>query len=429
MTKKRQLFLHTVEQFREMIKSQVFHELAKRSEKDFTRKRKMSLANYIWFLLSSTKRSLASALNAFVEELNVSFDNYSKQAFSQGRLRIRPEALLVLMQAVRDWFYEDAEYETWRGMRVMAIDGTTYNLPTSEELKERFGIQKSSGNQIQAQGSCLYDVLNGIILDAQLTDVKGAERTLAQQHLDALAKNPARRGEKELLLLDRGYPSGKMIDALEEKHFFYVMRCEPGFCKGMKLGNYKGEDDRILDHKFKNAEKSRHFRVIRFRMSEDTEETLLTNLTDASLTCADFRELYHRRWAVETKYDDLKNKVEIENFSGQSELAVMQDFYAAMTIANLVSVLIFDNREKITEYNRNEDRAYQYKQNFNVTLGLLREKLLRLLTEDSPRVRARMVNKLKADAARHLIPIRNGRSRPRERAHQSFKFPPNSRRA
>ena len=111
--------------------------------------------------------------------------------------------------------------------------------------------------------------------------MKGAERTLAQQHLETLAYNPARREEQELLLFDRGYPSGKMIDALEEKHFFYVMRCEPGFCKGMKLGSYKEEDDRILEYKLKNAEKSRRFRVIRFRVGDGTEETLLTNMTDA----------------------------------------------------------------------------------------------------------------------------------------------------
>ena len=54
------------------------------------------------------------------------------------------------MSATQKRFYQEANYATWKGMRVLVIDGSRYNLPTSEELREHYGIQKSSGEQVQA---------------------------------------------------------------------------------------------------------------------------------------------------------------------------------------------------------------------------------------------------------------------------------------
>ena len=58
-----------------LIVSQDYPEAARKSEKDFTRRRKMSFTNCIWYLLTTTKRSLSSGLEAFVKELKVSWDS------------------------------------------------------------------------------------------------------------------------------------------------------------------------------------------------------------------------------------------------------------------------------------------------------------------------------------------------------------------
>ena len=378
----------------------------------------MSFTNYIWYLLTTAKRSLTSGLQAFVKELDVSWDSYSKQAFSQGRQRIKPEAIKVLMTATQERFYQEADYATWRGMRVLAIDGSKYNLPTSEELRAHYGVQKNSGEQVQALGSCLYDVLNGLVLDAQLTRVDGNERELAKQHFDVLQANPARRGEKELLLMDRGYPS-------HDRGFLYAMRCCKEFCKSMKLG---GRDDCVIEHRFANAREKTRLRVIRFKLDNGDEEIIATNLFDPALSVEDFRVLYHLRWAIETSYNNLKNKLEIENFSGRSVLAVEQDYYATVTVANLVSILMFDNREEIEAYNASPEHKYAYKQNVNTTVGLLKDELLYLLMDDSPRRRKRRMLQLMAHALRSLVPVRPDRSFPRKRSHLSNSFPQNARR-
>lgn len=426
MSRRRKMLVVVVEYLIGLIESQEYLLASRRSEKDFTRRRKMSFSNYIWYLLATTKRSLSSGLEAFVKELGgISWESYSKQAFSQGRQRIKPEAIRALMTATQDRFYREADYATWQGNRVLAIDGSRYNLPTSEELREHYGVQKSSGEQVQALGSCLYDVLNGLVLDAQLTRVDGNERELAKRHFDMLKANPARRGEKELLLMDRGYPSRELIQEMEQRGLLYIMRCSREFCRSMRLD---GRNDCVIEHRFAQAKDKTRLRIVRFPLDNGDEEIIVTNLFDPSLSVQDFKELYHLRWSIETSYSNLKNKLEIEDFSGRSVLAVEQDYYATVTVANLVSILMFDNQEDIKIYNSSAERKYEYKQNVNTTVGLLKDELLFLLMDDSPRRRRRRMLRLMAHALRSLVPVRPDRSFPRKRSHPSNAFPQNARR-
>ena len=52
-------------------------------------------------------------------------------------------------------------------------------------------------------------------------------------------------------------------------------------------------------------------------MSTSEEETLLTNLPESEVEHEAFAELYAKRWSIETKYGELKRKLETENFSGR----------------------------------------------------------------------------------------------------------------
>ena len=189
-----------------------------------------------------------------------------------------------------------------------------------------------------------------------------------------------------------------------------------------------GQKDCIIEHKFARAREKTRLRVVRFTLDNGDEEIIVTNLFDSALSVQDFKELYHRRWAIETSYNSLKKKLEIEDFSGRSVLAVEQDYYATVTVANLVSILMFDNRDQIEAYNTSSERKYAYKQNVNTTVGLLKDELLNLLIDDSPRRRKRRMLRLMDRALRFLVPVRLDRSFPRLRSHPSNAFPQNARR-
>jgi hypothetical protein len=59
-----------------------------------------------------------------------------------------------------------------------------------------------------------------------------------------------------------------------------------------------------------------------------------------------FGELHHKRWGIETKYKELKQKLETGNFSGRLVDNVKQDFYAMMTVANMVASCVREANRK-----------------------------------------------------------------------------------
>ena len=383
----------------------------------------MSFINCIRCILSGLKNGLHQGVKDALRELGCD-TNYSKQAFSKRRRQIRPEAFKEILALTVREFYGKAPFHRWHGHRVLAIDGTKYNLPTSQELLEMYGSQQGSNNQIQAMGSCLYDVLNGMILDAQLAPYYANERALAENHLQILSETMKQESTQELILIDRGYPSAKLIETMEKHGFHYVMRCSKEICRSMHL---RGTDCTIMHH-FLKSTKELKLRVLKIVL-EDSEEILITNLYDAHLTYEDFLSLYHLRWGIEENYKRQKVIMEIENFSGTGAIAVQQDFYATLIISNIAAAFVFDNEDAIRKYNEEHEHKYEYKQNLTATIGELRGNLLDLIGTRSAFSRRKHYKALIAGLQSVLVPIRLGRTNERKRLHLSQRFPQNLRKS
>jgi hypothetical protein len=70
----------------------------------------------------------------------------------------------------------------------------------------------------------------------------------------------------------------------------------------------------------------------------------------------DIAELYHYRWNEEESYKLFKARMELENFSGKTALAVKQDFFAKVFIMSLCANLAFPVEEKVKkEYEREKE--------------------------------------------------------------------------
>jgi hypothetical protein len=90
-----------------------------------------------------------------------------------------------------------------------------------------------------------------------------------------------------------------------------------------------------------------------------------------------FKELYFLRWKIETFYDELKNKIKVEYFSGLSKISVLQDFYCAIFISNLQSVIVNELQEELEI--KNKKTKLDYKVNTNLSYGFLKNRVLELL--------------------------------------------------
>jgi len=404
-----------------ILHSEEFKEKYRMQEKDFTRKRKLGLAEVSTMILKGIKRGLHAGITEFLEETNTEIEEYSKAAFCKARQRIKPSAFEELFRTTAQDFYKTPDYKTIKGYRVCAIDGSDINLPNTKELLDIYGSETygKGSQQVQSLVSCLYDVLNHIVIDATMNPYNSNERKLALEHLEKLVEI---KTQKELLIMDRGYPSAELIEAIEEKGFKYLMRVnKDNFFREIR----QAKEDCSLCRSTENSKI--YYRLVLITLKNGKKEALITNLEE-DFTKEELAKLYNLRWGIETKYDDLKNKLQIENFSGIDKVCILQDFYSTMFLSNILAYIEADCAEEIEKINSSERNKYEYRINTNHAIFVLKRSVVEMLISDSPRKQRKIFAKIEHELLQCLSPVRKDRSFPRTQKHSTLKFPFNIKR-
>ena len=201
-----------------IIRKSIFSEELKmkfrEKEKDFTRNRKQGFPEIILFLLNNLRRSLSIEIDGFISHLNAKISDFkmqdfTKSAFVQSRNKLKPEVFMELSNIVNSFFYDknnEADIKTFQGKNILAVDGSDITLPDTSLLRELFGESKnqSETSVCKARISVLYDVLNKLVLDANIGNLSIGERELATSHFEYIKPN-------DLVIYDRGYPSYDFI--------------------------------------------------------------------------------------------------------------------------------------------------------------------------------------------------------------------------
>ncbi len=398
-----------------LIRSAEYLNNARKRPQDFTRKRKMPFDELIAFMLNMVKSSIQTCLDAFFERIGRTETHMTQQSFSEARDKIKWEAFRYLFSYIRDAIYT-GYYETWHGYRVSAIDGSKLQLPDDVALRDYFGTVGKGSSAATGQGSVLYDVYNNFILDAHLEPIKTGERELALRHIDVLRTMPS--FDKECVICDRGYASFELIQALRGNGIRFVMRVRRKFNLSIdRLG--EGDHDIILQ---KKGHEDLPVRVIKFTLPSGETEALITDITDKRMGIGAFKALYFKRWPIETKYDEIKNKLAVENFSGRTINAVMQDFFITMYMSNVIATACWEAQSRVDEARALKDNKYDYHVNVNHVIGAFKDRFILAVLEPSGRLRAKNVRRIIYLLTEHVVPSRPGRSAPRNPSPRKAKF-------
>ena len=392
-----------------------FMEKSRKNKKDFIRNRKVSFAMNILLIFACLKRSIQTGTDQFIIDMDTEFNTYSKR-----RQCILPEAFQELYRLSTEFFYKEAGYKTYSGYRILAVDGSKVNLPCNKELMEIYGCQKSTNNLIQSLVSCLTDVLNNVILDGIMAPCNGNGRELAKQHILNLSKI---KTDKDIILFDRGYPSAGLMQYIDQSGFKYIMRCSTSFVASINKKNFT--NDGIIKHKFKKNGKEVTFRILRFSISNNTTEVLVTNIFEEFST-SNFKELYNMRWGIEKTYNCIKNRFGLESFSGTKPVCILQDFYANLYLYNALAMLMYGNNNKTPE-KKDIETKYVYKINESQAVNKIRDNLIKAVMAESKIERNKLFMKVYKQLQKELVPVRPNRTYKRKRKHPGVKFPQNQK--
>lgn len=145
-------------------------------------------------------------------------------AYCQARQKIQPELFEHLNQELLKSFYylfePDQQIQCWRGHRLIALDGSYINLPSSQELRGKYSVQTNqyeTCSQVQGLGSFLYDLLNDVVLSLALSQKQAEKKFLFDKHWESLKK-------ADCLVLDRLYADSSVMSFLIHHQKDFIIR-------------------------------------------------------------------------------------------------------------------------------------------------------------------------------------------------------------
>ncbi len=418
-----------VEYIQKIIFSQDFIERNRCQKSDFSRKRKLPISTLILYFCNLIKSSYQPELNKFWKILSgsvVARNVVSKAALCKARKKLKSEAFVELNTKTVEYFNEHANPVTWNGLFLKAIDGSTVKLPDFPEIVEHFGAwNPRQGEPVpMARISQLFDPLNRITHHALIAPKSIGERELAAKHFQYL-------DEKDLALLDRGYPAFWLFKLIL---FHNANFCARVSCKKWKIIRrfmQSGRHEQVIMlhipatsiaacRKLQLDTRPIRLRLVRVELDSGESEVLITSLIDMETYPHHlFSELYHDRWPIEEDYKVMKCRIEVENFSGKSPLSVYQDFHAAVFSKNITAMLIASDRERVAE--ATASRSFVYKSNFTQALSTMRDTIVVLL-RGSRKTILEIISDLLETIAKAVEPVRPGRKYPRNHKRAQRKY-------
>lgn len=393
------LAIRAIEKSRETLSNPAFVARHRAEVADFTRKCKLTFPVVILLTLQKSLKSIQNHLHEFFREWSLAGEPVSSAtagAFTHARAKLQPSAFVELNEkAVMEIFYgpdNAPEVQRWLGHRLLGVDSSLIRLPNNPSLFKEFATVQCT-NQYgvldrypEGRISVLYDLLNHLGLDARLVDSSQGEVQLAQAHWAQVQPG-------DVLICDRGYAGYRWFAEIGQHGAHFVCRCSCGsFAAAQELftRNEAGISTIVTLQAASDRKELRRLglplelsvRFVTVRLSTGELEVLATSLlNERDYPTEAFAQVYCERWGIETYYGRLKGRLDLENFSGKTSLAVHQDFQAMIFLSNMETLISSPVREQMSQ-RPGKKQAVQI--NGAVSLHALKDRIIELLASTVP---------------------------------------------
>ena len=398
-------------------------------EKDFTRNRKLPFEKLLTLLVKMGGHSLRDEM---LDCLDFKATPATVSALVQQRCKLLPEALEYLFREFTDRCHKPKLY---KGYRLLAVDGSDlqFTANPNDPLSYFPGVNGQKPYSF-LHLNALYDLNSNLYLDAVVQKRRAANENAA---LVSMVDRSEISGPV-ILTADRGYESYNTLEHIRKKgwHFLVRLRESKGIISSLSLP--EGDFDmpvqlfltRKQTKKLKELQKEFpgkyrflptnanfdylpwgtdglypfSFRIVRFKISEDSTETLITNLDKDSFPAEELKRLYHLRWDIETSFRHLKYTIGLSLFQSKKVEYITQEIFARLTMYNFCELI---TSHVVIQKKRGK---HVYQTNFTAAVHICRQFLRGAVPPP----------KVEALIEQQVIPIRPGRSTPRKAKNIKF---------
>jgi hypothetical protein len=307
---------------------------------------------------------------------------FSAQAYNDARTRLPHEIYQALLHELyqRMMPATGCRQYLWHGHRTFHIDGSTFSMPDTPELRKVFGTpsgQKPGCGFPVAHLLVLFSAATGMLIDTWASPLRTgdvAQTPEAHLHLDKgdiLIGDDTFSGYAHLaLLLQQGlhglFPvhHRRIVDFKKQRP--HCRECDAN-AKGMPTSRWiksLGKEDQLVEY-FKGVQKPqwmaqsqweslpssiivRELRrtVVRPGLGKVTIMLVTTLIDPEKYSAADLLELRLRRWDVETNLGHLKTTMKMDVLHCKSEQAVRKELSVFTLVYNLVRMIMLQAAQR-----------------------------------------------------------------------------------
>ena len=381
----------------------------------FRRKRKWDFATMIKFLLSFGSNSLGLEIGEF---FNYKEGFPTVSSFVQQRKKLHFSALEFLFHQFNDRVRP--QLRLFKNYRLLAIDGSNLSIPYNP--RENNCKKEKRISTMHLDG--LFDVMNKLFVDVIVeTENQKDETGMGCKLIDRIKDT-----YPVIVIADRNYENYNFFAHVEENLYDYVVRIKDrestGILSGMKLPDQEEFDitrhvfitrqhcllTKLMAEKYKYISRKKRFdfpgtdedcgyamtiRLVRFQITEDTYECLATSLPEEQFSIEDLKEIYRRRWGIETGLRELKYALGIAAFHSKHENSILQEVFARVIMYNF-SMLIAKRAEP-----KEKDLKYKLQVNYTQAIRISRHFFRHLDSE--------VLYDMEKTIQRFLLPVRPNR--------------------
>jgi hypothetical protein len=303
---------------------------------------------------------------------------FTASAYCQARARLPLAAYQAMLhrvheQAVLPWIHQ--AHHRWRGHRTFHVDGSSFSMPDTPELRRIFGgaagVAEGCGFPV-AHLLVLFSASTGLLLDAFAAPLRtGDLEQTPELHLhlekgDMLIGDDSFSGYAHLALLIAAGLHGlfpvhhcRIVDFTAHRLHLAENHPDPGRPRSRWMAGL-GKEDQIVEY-FKPRSRPAWLgqeqydalpdsimvrelrRTVRSASGKKLTLTMVSTLLDPRLYPAEeLLELRQRRWDVETNLRHLKITMGLDVLHCKSEIAVRKELCVFCLVYNLVRLLMLE---------------------------------------------------------------------------------------
>jgi hypothetical protein len=410
------------------IYSDGFADAARMRREDFSRRRKIGPGDVVGVV--ACRRGAAAGLELRrLRAEGLRCAEASPSAFSRARRKVSASAVASLAGSHAARVYRDGAFLRLPGGLVpVAVDGTTVPVPTNAATLAAFGAPGcNAGSRPQASMglSCAYDPLNCQILSLEVCPGSFDERAHVARHVERA--RAAVGGAPLLVPPGRGYPSLPPLAGLAASGALFVARCGAGFLAGEFRECRREGGDLDVEVGLTRSRLSSHPAGVRDALAGTSlrlrlavvpggggrpDQMIATNVPRSTYgSPAALAAAYAWRWPVETCFQKLKGRMSLEtSWTSPDPEMLAQGAHVTAWVLNMAEDLAAEATARAAASGRGGPGV---RASLSACAGALRQEMPALLRADRA-WRLGLARALVEESSRHLVPVREGRSSPRE---------------